>query len=102
MTLTLAGWRAVKGSETRPLARPLTACTGEAGAEQTAWEREAETRLLIHTAVICDKLHPVPCSTSLRQGRRLNSKTLSRFNPYLTNTQQAAGGEKKQNSTHPK
>lgn len=44
MTLTLAGWRAVNGSEIHPLSQPLTQRARERqGAEQTAWEREAET-----------------------------------------------------------
>lgn len=65
------------------------------GREPSKQHGRGKRRPLSHTAVICDKLHPVPCSTSLQQGRRLNSKTLSQFNPYLTNTQQAAGGGKK-------
>lgn len=69
------------------------------GTEPSKQHGRGKWRPLIHTAVICDKLHPVPCSTSLQQGRRLNSKTFSQFSPYLISTQQAAGS-KKQSSTH--
>lgn len=64
------------------------------GREPSKQHGRGKRRPQIHTAVICDKLHPVPRSTSLQQRRRLNSRTLSQFNPYLTNTQQAAGKKK--------
>lgn len=91
VTLTLAGWRAVNGSEIHPLSQPLSHSMHGRGREPSKQHGRGKRRPLIHTAVFCDKLHPVPCSTSLQQGRRLNSKTLSQFNLYLTNTQQAAG-----------